>query len=148
MEIIQICPKCGLPSVGVNVAAIRYNIIDSCKGQIGSVTKWSVCNNPNCDCSYFSKYITFKTTDLKVPLFFKDNSDSVPICYCSDLTRGEIKNAVRNGCKSIDDVQDYTKKNITGFCEERNPLGKCCRNVFLRTISESSDGIQEDGKDR
>jgi bacterioferritin-associated ferredoxin len=139
MEKIQICPKCGLPANGVSVKAVKFNITDSCKDQIGSVTKWNVCNNPTCDCSYFSKHITFNTSDLNVPLFFKDNSDSVPICYCSDLTRGEIKDAVKNGCKSIDDVQNYTKKDITGFCEERNPLGKCCMNVFLRTISESLD---------
>ena len=137
MEIIQICPKCGLPAVGVNVEAVKYNVIESLQTQINLKNKWSVCINPDCDCSYFSKQIKFRTSDLIVPLFFKDNSDTVPICYCSNLTRGEIKEAVKNGCKSIDDVQNYTKKDLTGICEERNPLGKCCRKVFLKKISEA-----------
>jgi hypothetical protein len=38
------------------------------------------------------------------------------------LTRGEIKNAVKQGKRTIDEVQAFTQKNITGLCEERNPL--------------------------
>jgi hypothetical protein len=137
MEIIQICPQCGFLAIRVTENTVRFNIIDSKKEMISTPSKWSVCSNPICDCTYFSKSIIFKTSDLIVSLFFKDLSDKVPICYCSNLTRGEIQNAVKNGCKTIDDVQNYTKKNITGFCEERNPLGKCCRNVFLKTISDT-----------
>ena len=137
MEIIQICPKCGLPALGVNVEVVKYNVVESLKDSIILKNKWSVCVNPACDCSYFSKTRELSTADLNVPLFFKDKTDNVPICYCSNLTRGEIAAAVKNGCRNIDDVQNYTQKNITGMCEERNPLGKCCRNVFLRTISDS-----------
>lgn len=136
MKIIQICPECGLPAIPVNEKAVRYNLIDSLKQTIEGNLKWSICSNPNCDSSYFSKKHLFKTTDLIKPLFFKDNSDDVPICYCSDLTRGEIKNAVKNGKQTIDEIQDFTQKNITGYCEERNPLGKCCRNVFIKIISD------------
>lgn len=139
MEIIQICPICGIPAVGVNEKAVKYNLAASKKDSIPNETRWSVCVNPKCDCSYFSKKAIFKTTDIIKPLFFKDFSENVPICYCSNLTRGEIQNAVKNGCKTIDDVQNYTKKNITGLCEEINPLGKCCRNVFLLTIKETTN---------
>lgn len=139
MEIIQICPKCGQPAIAVDFKTVEYNLIDSAKLTIESNVKWNICNNPNCDCSYFSKRQIFKTTDLIKPLFFKDSGDNVPICYCSDLTRGEIKNAVKQGMKTIDDVQKFTKKNISGLCEERNPLGKCCRNVFLKTIADNND---------
>ena len=111
-----------------------YNLSKSKKLTTNPKLKWSICPNHDCDCSFFSKDIIFTTSDLIRPLFFKDNSDNIPICYCSDLTRGEIKNPVRNGCKTIDKVQNYTKKNITGFCEEKNSSGKCCRNVFLKTI--------------
>jgi len=139
MKVIQICPVCGFPAISVKEKAVRFNLNDSLKYKIESNLKWSICNNPLCDCSYFSKIYIFKISDLIKPLFFKDFNDNVPICYCSDLTRGEIKNAVKNGQRTIDDVQDFAKKNITGFCEERNPLGKCCRNVFLKTISDSLD---------
>jgi bacterioferritin-associated ferredoxin len=139
MEIIQLCPECGFPAIPVNEKAVRFNLVDSIKPMIKPDLKWSICSNPQCDCSYFSKKQLFKTTDLIKPLFYKDSNDDVPVCYCSELTRGEIKDAVKNGKKTIDEVQAFTKKNITGYCEEHNPLGKCCRNVFLRTIAEASD---------
>ena len=138
MEIIQICPQCGIPAISVNDNAVRYNLTDTSRKVMPENLKWSICINPNCTCTYFSKQQTFFIQDLQKPLFFKDSNDNVPICYCSDLTRGEIKDAVKAGCKSIDAVQNYTKKDITGYCEERNPLGKCCRNVFIREILNSS----------
>jgi hypothetical protein len=136
MKLIQICSECGQPGVRVKEEAVRFNILNSKRKVKNSNTKWNLCINPDCECSYFCGKDFFKTSDLKRPLFFKDSSDNVPICYCSDLTRGEIKDAVRNGCKTIKEVQKFTKKNITGHCETRNPLGKCCRNVLLRTISK------------
>lgn len=138
MEKIQTCPMCGQPAISVDFKTVLFNLTDYAKMNIQSNLKWSICINQNCDCSYFSKSQFFKTKDLIKPLFFKDNSDNVPICYCSDLTRGEIKNAVKQGMRTIVDVKRYTQKNIAGFCEERNPLGKCCSKEFLKTISETS----------
>lgn len=137
MEIIQICPECGNPGISVPGTAVRYNLNLTANVVIHSNIKWSMCSNPNCTCSYFSKDHKYKTADLIKPLWFKNNGDNAPICYCSDLTRGEIKDAVKKGFQTINSVQKYTNKNITGLCEEKNPLGKCCRNVFLKTISES-----------
>jgi len=138
MEIIQICPICGHPALEVNRKAVMYNLVGPFKNLIDPNSTWNLCNNPSCDCAYFSKNLSFKTSDLKSPLFFKDKSENVPICYCSEITRAEIKKAVKNGCFTIDDVQKFTKKELTCLCEERNPLGKCCRKVFLRTISDYS----------
>jgi hypothetical protein len=136
MKIIQICPGCGLPGIIVDDRAVKYNLKKSVKAESDVKLKWSACINTGCECSYFTKGKVFTTSNLGKPLFYKDKSNDVPICYCSDLTSGEIKNAVRNGCKSISEVQKFTKKNITGHCEKRNPMGKCCRQVFLRTIDE------------
>jgi bacterioferritin-associated ferredoxin len=136
MKLIQICPSCGQPGIRVKEDAVKYNIVNFKRKHKETRTKWNICINPGCESSYFSGKDLFTTSDLRKPLFFKDSSDDVLICYCSDLTRGEIKDALRNGCKTIKDVQKYTGKKITGHCETRNPLGKCCRNIFLRTISE------------
>ena len=139
MKTIQICPKCGLPAIKVNKKAVKYNLRSSAKQDVEMKLKWHMCSNAGCECSYFSKEKIFTASDLNKGLFFKDKSDNVPVCYCSDLTRGEIKNAVENGCKTIGKVRTYTKKNITGDCKEKNPLGKCCNLIFLRTIK---DGIK------
>jgi hypothetical protein len=137
MKIIQICPTCGLPGLKVNEKAVKYNMRKPEETKSDNNLEWSVCINPDCECSYFTKGKVFNKADLVKPLFFKDNSDNVPVCYCSDLTRGEIKNAVRKGCRTIGEVQKFTKKNITGHCKKMNPLGKCCKQVFLRTIKDN-----------
>ena len=67
----------------------------------------------------------------------KNDGDDALICYCSDITRGEIKNAVKSGCRTIADVRKHTNKNITGQCREKNPSGKCCENVFWNEIKKA-----------
>ena len=137
MKIIKICPECGNPGISVPETAVKYNLIIPDSSLFNSKIKWSICSNPDCNCSYFSKGLKYYNSDLLKPLWFKDEGENVPVCYCSDLSRGEIRNAVKKGCKTIDAVQKYANKNITGLCEQRNPLGKCCRDVFLKTISMS-----------
>lgn len=72
----------------------------------------------------------------------RDSKDrAVVICYCSELTRGEIQAAVKNGCRTIADVRKYTSKNITGQCAEKNPSGKCCGSEFLSEIKKAVSAL-------
>ena len=106
---------------------------------INNEQQWYICSNPSCKISYFNDSEYYKTNDIKVKIWFKTKSMLAPICYCSNLTRKDIKKAVENGCKTIDDVQKFTKKNITGKCKTMNVLGRCCRNVFLYEIDKSKN---------
>lgn len=135
-EVLQLCPVCGLPSLKVTEKAVWANLVDARWSIDKAHLNWNLCANPRCDCTYFANWRKFYTHDLIEPLFFKDRGDDVPICYCSDLTRGEIKDAVKNGCRSIDDVRKFTHKNIAGLCDTKNPTGKCCDKVFLKTITD------------
>lgn len=69
------------------------------------------------------------------------NDNIAIICYCSDLKRGEIRNAVKNGCRTIADVRKYTGKNTTGQCAEKNPSGKCCHDVFKEEINRAVEAL-------
>lgn len=131
----KVCVKCGTPAIIVNKEAVEQNI----KKEItfAKSDKLYACPNSDCKTVYFSNKITVATDELVDSIFFKDSSDNVPICYCSNLTRGEIKNAVKNGCRTISEVQEFTSKNITGNCKEKNPLGQCCKNSFLFEIEKA-----------
>ncbi len=69
-------------------------------------------------------------------IWASEKEDDVIICYCSQISRGEIRNAAKNGCRTILDVREYINKHITGQCTEKNPSGKCCNNVFLDEIKK------------
>jgi len=139
MKTIPICPDCGLPALKVSGKTVAYNLRKPKKIKEANAKKWYACINPGCECSYFSSAASFKISDITIPLFYKDNSDDAVICYCADLTRGEIINAARHGCRTIGAVRRFTKKSGSGNCDKKNPLGKCCKPVFARTLKEMLD---------
>jgi NAD(P)H-nitrite reductase large subunit len=136
MKIIPICPDCGLPGVKVNQKAVAFNLKKSEKIREVHDHKWYACINPECKISYFSGEKSIPSSTLARSLFYKDKSDNAVICYCADLTRGDIKKAVRNGRTTAGEVRKYTKKTGSGNCDKKNPLGKCCKTVLLRTVKE------------
>lgn len=134
MKPILICPRCGSPCFDVHYKSIR-NFIKDFKQ---TSSKWGLCSNPSCKNIYISSSSEIYTKeDLVKPIWFKLSGGDVPICYCSNLSRKEIALAVKAGCKSIRDVQNYTNKNITGKCETENPVERCCKYAFEYAIKSA-----------
>lgn len=144
MDLIKICPVCGSLGVEVEPITVKCMLKDNLKAEITDDVKWYICSGDKCEITYFSNNNKFSKKDVRVLIWYKEQTSRVPICYCSNLTEEEILNAVKNGCQTIDDVQKYTNKNITGKCQTENPLGKCCRNVFLKTIDDAEKYIDND----
>jgi len=131
----KVCLKCGLPALNVNKATVLEQLKATLI--IAEYDEVYICVNPNCEIAYFTQGTTIKINDLKEPLFFKDQSANVSICYCAGLTRAEIKNAVKNGCKTIAQIRAFTGKKKNSNCKVRNPLGECCHNSFLYEIDKA-----------
>lgn len=136
MEIIRICPVCGSPGVEVKEVTVRSLLKPEKADSVTRKNGWHICANPECRIAYFAADESFSVDDLRVAIWFKDKSEDAPICYCSKLTKKEIIDAVRHGCRTIDQVQVYTGKSITGHCVRENPLGRCCRDVFIWAMKE------------
>ena len=51
------------------------------------------------------------------------NKDEI-ICYCSNVTRGEIEKAMDNGAKNLDDIKEITGACTLCNCKEMNPKHK------------------------
>lgn len=45
-------------------------------------------------------------------------------CYCSNVTKGQIIEALENGAKTFADVKRVTGACTIGRCKEFNPTGK------------------------
>ncbi len=53
-------------------------------------------------------------------------SNNEIICHCKNVTKAEIENAIKNGAKTLKDVQNMTSACTGNMCEELNPKGVCC----------------------
>ena len=132
------CPQCGTKGKKVNVVTVE-SLVEEEVEKNGS---YQICLNSDCEVAYFnsSGTIYYSKEDLKVAIWYKDlEDDKVPICYCSNLTRGEIKEAVDKGYKTTAEIRKYTGKSITGNCLTENPTGKCCHRSLADEIARYSN---------
>ena len=56
----------------------------------------------------------------------------VLVCRCMEITEGEVRNAVRQGARTVDAVKRVTQAGF-GLCQS-----KTCFNVIARIISEET----------
>lgn len=59
------------------------------------------------------------------------------ICFCKDVTKEEIENAIQNGAKTLKDVQNMTSACTGNLCKELNPKGVCCSSDILPMLPEA-----------
>ncbi len=133
----RLCPTCGLKGKKVKYKTVKSIV----RKEVKKSDSYQICLNSNCEIVYFnnSESISYNLSDLKVKVWFKDVADeNVPICYCSNLTRKEIKEAVVKGYTTISEIRNYTGKNITGNCLTENPTGQCCHRALNKEISKYS----------
>jgi len=65
-----------------------------------------------------------------------DDKESI-ICYCSNVSKDEIIQAIINGAKTLDDVRKATKACTVGRCKEYNPRKKSCSSEIIRLLKQS-----------
>ena len=133
----KICPICGLEGKKVKFKTVKSLV----KKEARKSNSYKICFNSKCGIVYFNnpESIYYSLLYLNVKVWFKDIShENVPICYCSNLTRKEIKEAVVKGYTTITEIRNYTDKNITGNCLTENPTGRCCHRALNEEISKYS----------
>lgn len=58
------------------------------------------------------------------------------VCYCSNVTKGQITEALQQGAETLDDIRRMTGACTKGNCKELSPRGKCCSPVIMQIIKE------------
>jgi hypothetical protein len=93
------------------------------------------CADPACPAVYHSSSRTYQTTDLKVPVFQKDAGLDVPVCYCFNHTRRDLRQAVlAHDAEQIpQSIRAHIQAGRCG-CEVNNPQGSCCLGNVIRTV--------------
>ena len=58
------------------------------------------------------------------------------ICYCSNISKDEIVQAIVNGAKTLDDIRKTTKACTVGRCKYLSPYKKCCSSVIMKLLKQ------------
>lgn len=63
------------------------------------------------------------------------------ICYCKHVTQKEIESAIKQGAKTLSDIQETTSACTGNQCKELNPSGKCCSGDINRLLKNVGLGV-------
>jgi hypothetical protein len=106
--------------------------------RVPASVSYSFCRTADCEVVYFSDQAVFNKPDLKVRVGIKETSDPIPLCYCFDYTREDVRRAIETtGSTGI--LEEIKAEVQGGFCacEVKNPSGACCLGDITRAIQES-----------
>jgi bacterioferritin-associated ferredoxin len=58
------------------------------------------------------------------------------ICYCKNISKSDIKEAIAKGAKNLKDIQEMTDACTGNRCKELNPKSKCCSEDILKMFDK------------
>lgn len=66
-----------------------------------------------------------------------DENNNKIICYCSGVGEREILDAIKNGARTLYDIQEKTSACTLGRCKELSPKKKCCSADIIKILREN-----------
>lgn len=58
------------------------------------------------------------------------------ICYCKNISKQKIEVAIKDGAKTLKDIQKMTGACTGNQCKELNPKGICCSFDIIKLLPE------------
>ena len=95
--------------------------------------------------TWVGPYTTVEITSMLI-LNFKTAPDTTKVCYCNDVTLGEIRAAIKDGAKSVDEIREATGACTGNRCEELNPSGGCCESDIIGILAACTGSKGPSGK--
>lgn len=144
------CPICG--SASIVVPGITVASLSNMKDNIDVNKEYHICINRTCDVVYFDNDSnTILKTDIKVPIWFKENFKKYIVCYCENITLEDVFEAVaalindKHDIITKKDIYDYYHKNHNHGdfdCLINNPIGKSCDRLMENAINAAIENIK------
>ncbi|GAM08336.1 BFD-like [2Fe-2S] binding domain protein [Geobacter sp. OR-1] len=57
------------------------------------------------------------------------------VCWCSNISKKSIIEAIQNGAVSIDDIRKMTGACTLGRCKEMSPRKRCCSKEIMQLLN-------------
>jgi len=95
------------------------------------------CADPGCDVVYFSAdgNEIHRKADLKVRVGLKETEDPVPVCYCFEFTRADLRAELERDGETR--IPQQIKHEIAAgrcACDVKNPEGTCCLGNVMNAV--------------
>lgn len=133
----NICPACGAKGQAVQVLTVKSLVREH--NRVSPAASYMFCRTPDCDVVYFSADAIFRKPDVKVRVGLKENEDPMPLCYCFDYTREDVRRDLAEQGRT--EIPERIKAEIkAGFCacEVKNPSGNCCLGNIIKVVYDLS----------
>jgi len=106
--------------------------------QVSTSVTFSFCRTAECEVVYFSDQSVFRKHDLKVRVGVKEATNPIPLCYCFEYSRQDIRHDIETtGNTSIlEKIKDEVRSGFCA-CEVKNPSGTCCLGDIANAVRES-----------
>jgi len=124
-----LCPVCETKGQKVKPLTLRSLLKSSLSGEINEEENYRFCKNFQCDVAYYGSIQgqRYNKSQVSVPIYQKEESESTPICYCFDFSRGDVLSEIQKSGKSrIYEEIKRRKKDEGCDCDTLNPQGSCC----------------------
>ncbi len=130
-----ICPACEQKAKSVQTLTVKNLVREHWRVPVSA--SFSFCRTPECDVVYFADEAIFRKPDLKVRVGIKEKDDPVPLCYCFEYTRENVRSDLEE--RGTTEIPERIKAEIQGgfcACETKNPAGDCCLGNVAKAIQE------------
>ena len=132
------CPVCGNEGLSVSEITVERLVADDCRKVIEG-DGYRICMNEDCNVVYYNtgSGVKFSKDQVSVPIWFKKDASPKYACYCTKVTEEQVIEAVvKNGAKTVKEVNAITGAMKNSNCKENNPLGVCCHKVIQEAIDK------------
>lgn len=134
----EICPSCNVKGKKVKIITLKSMIKPASLDSLNADLTHYFCSSEDCNIVYFdTSKRGYCISEIKVPVYQKDKTNTIPICYCFGWTKEKIKQYVEKGLSPnpLEHIRENIKENRCG-CEVNNPQGNCCLGNVTSYIKE------------
>lgn len=121
-------PECGAEGKPVSHKTLLNMLVDKRKGDVNN-GNYYFCATLGCPAIYYDSHgsTTFFKGDIKIRVGLKETDPPIPVCYCFNITKEDIRDEIRKTGRSTASQRIRSEIKATGCsCEINNPSGRCC----------------------
>ncbi len=139
------CPRCGAVGKVVGDETIRAILKPGHTERLLAVER-RFCKTPHCAVLYYGADGRLVEKDAaSVRVGVKETEDPVPLCYCFEFTRAQVRREVaETGDSTIPDRIDAEIRAGRCSCERKNPSGTCCLGEVRKAVKAARGALPAD----